>query len=456
MGYKPSRILFIEDDPSGREVGVFNLKKAGYEVDGVSDGKEGLERFFSESYDLVVTDVKMPVISGLEVLTKIRETSEVPVLVITAFADVETAVKAMKAGANDFIGKPFNRDYLLLTIEKALNTHELGKEVKRLRVRTSGIERPIVHNSDVIKQVLAVSDKVARTEATVLVTGESGTGKELIARRIHIESNRAEKPFVAINAAAIPNELLESELFGHKKGAFTGAAADRVGRFRQANGGTLFLDEIAELPPNLQTKLLRVLQERVVDVVGADTPVEVDVRVVAATNRDLTDEVRGGRFREDLYFRLNVIEIHVPPLRERPEDITLLARHFVASHSEGRELAIPENVLEKLLAYDWPGNVRELENVSQRLAILASGNEVEESDLPFLGASGKFKGLRQDPFEAWPPLPKDGLSLVDLERRVIERTLELKDNNVSQTAAYLGVPRHVLSYRMQKYGINKQ
>ena len=321
MGYKASKILFIEDDSSGREMGVFNLKKAGYEVDGAANGKEGLERFFSNCYDLVVTDVKMPDISGLEVLSKIRESSDVPVLVITAFADVETAVKAMKTGANDFIGKPFNRDYLLLTIEKALNTHELGKEVKRLRVRTSGVERPIIYKSEVMRQVLSVTDKVAGTDATVIITGESGTGKELIARRIHIESNRAEKSFVAINAAAIPNELLESELFGHKRGAFTGASADRVGRFREADGGTLFLDEIAELPSALQTKLLRVLQERVVDVVGADTPVGVDVRVVAATNKDLTEEVRDGRFREDLYFRLNVVEVHVPPLRERQQDI---------------------------------------------------------------------------------------------------------------------------------------
>lgn len=455
MGKKTAKILFIEDDASGREVGTFNLKKAGYEVDGAADGERGLELFFKGDYDLVVTDVKMPGMSGLEVLEKIRERSDAPVVVITAFADVEMAVAAMKAGANDFIGKPFNRDYLLMTIERALNTHELGQEVKRLRIRTSGIERPIIYKSEVMRHVLDVTDKVAKTEATVLITGESGTGKELIARRIHIESDRAEKAFVAVNAAAIPGELLESELFGHQKGAFTGAIKDRVGRFRQASGGTLFLDEISELPQNLQTKLLRVIQERVVDVVGADSPVEVDVRVIAATNRDLREEVRERRFREDLFFRLNVVEVHVPPLRKRPEDIELLTRHFVASHSDGRDLLIPDRVLDKLKTYDWPGNVRELENVCQRLSILASGNEIKEGDLPFMN-SGQSREGAADPFESWPPLPKDGLSLVDLERRVIERALLLKENNISQTAVYLGVPRHVLSYRMQKYGIARQ
>jgi two-component system NtrC family response regulator len=453
---KKAKILFIEDDTSGREMGVFNLKKAGYEVDGAPDGKQGLALFAAKTYDLVVTDVRMPEVSGLEVLAKIRETSEVPVLIITAFADVETAVTAMKAGADDFVGKPFNRDYLVMTIEKALKAHDLDKEVKRLRIQTTGIARPIVYESEVMRQVLAVTDKVASSEATVLVTGESGTGKELIARRIHVESARAEMPFVAINAAAIPAELLESELFGHTKGAFTGATADRVGRFRQAHGGTLFLDEIAELPANLQTKLLRALQEQIVDVVGGDTPVSVDVRVIAATNRNLAEEVRERRFREDLFYRLNVVEVHVPPLRERPGDIEPLTRHFVSMHAEGRELTIPAPLFDRLKAYDWPGNVRELENVCQRLSILVTGNEVKEDDLPFLDGSSRVDHLGMDPFDPWPPLPPNGLSLVDLERRVIERALSFKDNNVSQTAAYLGVPRHVLSYRMQKYGIKKQ
>jgi two-component system NtrC family response regulator len=456
MGIKNARILFIEDDPSGRELGIFNLKKAGYEVDGASDGKQALKRFAISTYDLVISDVKMPGMSGLDVLAKIRETSDVPFLVITAFADVETAVTAMKAGADDFIGKPFNRDYLLMTIEKALSAHALGKEVRKLRIQSSGIARPIIFKSEMMRQVLAVTDKVAASDATVLVTGESGTGKELIARRIHVESARAEMPFVANNAAAIPGELLESELFGHKKGAFTGATLDRVGKFRQAHGGTLFLDEIAELPVGLQTKLLRVLQERIVDVVGGDTPVDVNVRVVTATNRNLAEEVRERRFREDLFYRLNVVEVHVPPLRERSDDVAPLARHFVSMHAEGRDLGITDTVQDKLAAYDWPGNVRELGNVCQRLAILATGRDVNETDLPFLDVGNRADLRAVDPFEQWPPLPRFGLSLIDLERRVIERALAFNDNNVSRTAGYLSIPRHVLSYRMQKYGITKR
>ena len=371
------RILFIDDDPAGREVALFNLRKAGYEVAAAEDGTEGLSAFAASPFDLVITDLKMPGIPGMEVLRKIHAGSpDVPVLVITAFGNVETAVAAMKEGAYDFIGKPFHRDQLLLAVEKALDRRRLATEVHDLRIRASGVGRDVVSVSAAMRRLLEVADRVAATDATVLITGESGTGKEVLARRIHVLSLRAEGPFVAVDCAAIPAELLESELFGHARGAFTGAVRDRAGRFRQASGGTLFLDEVAEIPPALQGKLLRALQERVVDAVGADAPVPVDVRILAATNRDLPSRIRDGSFREDLYYRLNVVELAVPPLRERPEDIPPLVRRFVSEFAAGREITVPAAVVVELSRRPWPGNVRELKNACERMVILCRGDEV--------------------------------------------------------------------------------
>ncbi|OGP77206.1 MAG: Fis family transcriptional regulator [Deltaproteobacteria bacterium RBG_19FT_COMBO_60_16] len=452
------RILFIDDDRAGREVALFNLLKAGYEVTAASDGQEGLAAFSPEKFDLVVTDVKMPGISGIEVLRRIRsQAPDVPVLVITAFGNVETAVEAMKEGAYDFIGKPFHRDQLLLSVGKAFERRRLAAEVHDLRIRAGGVEREIVSVSPAMKQVLQVADRVAGTDATVLITGESGTGKEAVARRIHVRSRRAEGPFVAVNCAAIPGELLESELFGHARGAFTGAVRDRAGRFRQAAGGTLFLDEVGEIPLPLQAKLLRVLQERAVDVVGGDRPIPVDARIVAATNRDLPSLLREGTFREDLYYRLNVVEIRVPPLRERPEDIPPLVDYFTKETSADRELTVPPAVIEELKSRPWPGNVRELSNACERMAILCRGNEVSPGDLPPVAskARGAEAAGAEGSGEEWPPLPPEGLSLVDLEKKVIERALRLKGGNITQTAAYLRIPRHVLVYRIEKFGIRR-
>ncbi|MBE0606624.1 MAG: sigma-54-dependent Fis family transcriptional regulator, partial [Deltaproteobacteria bacterium] len=312
----------------------------------------------------------------------------------------------------------------------------------------------VVSVSAAMRRLLEVADRVAATDATVLVTGESGTGKEILARRIHVRSRRAEGPFVAVNCAAIPAELLESELFGHARGAFTGAVRDRAGRFRQASGGTLFLDEVAEIPPALQGKLLRAIQERVVDAVGSDAPVPVDVRIVASTNRDLRARIREGAFREDLYYRLNVVELTVPPLRERPDDIPPLVSRFVSEFAGGREIAVPAAVIEELSARPWPGNVRELKNACERMVILCRADEVSLDDLPPVPRE-PGEGAAEDASTAYPPLPAEGLSLVDLEKRVIERALRLKGWNVTQAAAYLRIPRHILVYRIGKYGLRR-
>jgi len=451
-----ARILFIDDDLAGREVALFNLRKAGHEVVAAAEGREGLAAFSAGSFDLVITDLRMPGISGIEVLRAIRrQVPELPVLVITAFGNVETAVEAMKEGASDFIGKPFHRDQLLLAVEKALEQRRLRAEVRDLRIRATGVERKIVCASAAMRRVLQMADRVAPTEATVLVSGESGTGKEAVARRIHVRSRRAEGPFVAVNCAAIPAELLESELFGHARGAFTGAVRERPGKFRQASGGTLFLDEVGEIPLPLQPKLLRALQEKAVDAVGGDAPVPVDVRIVAATNRNLAERVREGAFREDLYYRLNVVEIHVPPLRERPEDIPLLVEHFLAELAPGRDLAVPPAVMDELVRRPWPGNVRELRNACERIAVLCRGGEVALEDLPPAPAARPVEGTLDPAGDEWPPLPPDGLSLVDLEKRVIERALRLKGGNITQAAAFLRVPRHILVYRIEKYGIRR-
>jgi len=453
------RILLVEDDASSRELGAFNLRKAGYAVDAVADGEAALHGFDPSSHTLVITDLRMPGLSGLELLRAIKARSaDTPVVVVTAFGDVDVAVQAMKLGAQDFVGKPFNRDHLLVTVERALEGRRLQEEVRSLRRQAGGIERPMVVASEAMQSVVDIADRLANSDATVLITGETGTGKELVARRIHARSARADSPFVAINCAAVPTELLESELFGHTKGAFTGASRARTGRFRQAEGGTLLLDEIAELPAPLQAKLLRILQERVVDVVGNDSPVPLDVRVLAATNQDLNVRARTGQFREDLLYRLNVVEVRVPPLRDRLEEIGALTSHFVARHARGRELVIPDDLLQALGRRAWPGNVRQLENACERLVLLCRTDTLSIADLPPEAeppepALNPQRATAQQP---WPSLPEDGLDLFDLEKRVITRVLRLKGGNVSQAAAYLRVPRHVLAYRMAKYGIQRE
>ncbi len=435
---------------------AFNLRKAEHHVDEAEDGQSGLAAFRPDEHALVITDVRMPGMGGIEVTKRIGERAPLcPVVVITAYGDVEIAVEAMKAGAYDFMQKPFSREQLQLVVNRALEHRRLTLENQELRRQVRGVERPMTYRSAIMKDTVAIIDRVAPSDASVLVTGESGTGKELAARRIHARSHRGEEPFVVVNCAGIPAELIEAELFGHEKGAFTGAARARVGRFRQADKGSIFLDEIAELPLASQGKLLRVLQEGVVDVLGGDEAVRVDVRVIAATNRDLRAEVQAGRFREDLYFRLNVVEIRMPPLRARREDITELAATFVAELSGGECTTLPREVAAAILSRNWTGNVRELRNACERMVILSPKGTLSVAALPAEGAPVAGGGLTFG-VDSTLQLPQDGISLVELEKAVIEQALLRTGGNVSRAARFLRIPRHILVYRIEKYGIARQ
>ncbi|RMD84485.1 MAG: sigma-54-dependent Fis family transcriptional regulator [Candidatus Dadabacteria bacterium] len=449
-------ILFVDDDRSGRELSRFNLEKAGYAVDEAQSGEEALRLFNPQKHDLIISDIRMEKMSGIDLLTKIKEaTSGVPVIMITAYGTVDAAVEAMKLGAFDFILKPFSSDQLIVSVEKALEHKRLKEENRELRLKLSGGGRELVYTSSKMRQLVETVDKLALSDASVFIRGESGTGKELIARRLHLKSKRAEKPFVVVNCAALPAELLESELFGHVKGSFTGANEDRLGRFRHADGGTIFLDEIGEMPLDLQAKLLRVLQEGVVDIVGSDKPVKVDVRVISATNSDIEQKISEGTFRQDLYYRLNVVDLFVPPLRERREDIIPLMEHFLRVFGDGSGYSFSSAFKELLCSYRWPGNVRELQNLCKRLTALNPG--VRCFDVEHLPPSlkGRASSSMQGFLEKL-PLPPEGISLVDLERELILKALIFHGWNVSKTAKYLSVPRHVLAYRMEKYGITKE
>jgi DNA-binding NtrC family response regulator len=448
----PSKtVLVIDDDDSLRRVVEYTLSEAGYRVLTAAEGYEGLRIFDLEHPPVVITDIQMPGLTGYEVLKKVREGDpDTLVVVITAFGTVEKAVEAMKLGAHDYLTKPFSRDELRLVVEKALSFRGLEDENRRLRDQLS--EKTdfanLVGTSDEMQQVFDMVRRVAATEATILVSGESGTGKELIARAIHHGSDRREEPFIPVNCAAIPAELLESELFGHLKGSFTGAVKDRKGKFEQADGGTLFLDEVGELPLELQPKLLRALQEREIEPVGGP-PRKVDVRLVAATNRDLEEAMAEGTFREDLFYRLAVIPVHLPPLRARRADIPLLVRHFLKKHG-GADLTVAPGAVERLAAYPWPGNVRELENSVERMIILRHGKIIEESDLP-----PKIRQQGIAPAGGVLNLPEGGYPLEELEKEAVMEALRRNGWNQTRAAAFLRIPRHTLIYRLEKYGIGK-
>jgi two-component system NtrC family response regulator len=449
-------ILIIDDDTSLRRVLEYNLQEAGYAVGTAASGEEGLQLFDEASPALVITDMKMPGMDGMQVLKAIKERApETLVIMITAFGTVDIAVEAMKAGAYDYITKPFNRDELRLTVAKALQFSGLTVENKRLKselVDRTDL-RNMVGSSAVMEKVFQIVAKVADTEASVLITGESGTGKELVARSLHAGSSRNNGPFVAINCAAIPRDLLESELFGHVKGAFTGAVKDKIGKFALAEGGTLFLDEVGELPLELQPKLLRTLQERTIEPVGGTKELKLDVRVVAATNLDIEKAITEGVFREDLYYRLSVIPIHLPPLRQRRDDIPLLLRHFCIKHGASK-VNFDKQCLTLLSIYPWPGNVRELENLVERLLIMRYSDTITVDDLTDkIRDIGAWSGPTAAHSGGIINLPYDGYSLEQLEREIVVQALERNGWNQTAAARFLRIPRHTLIYRMEKYEI---
>jgi len=444
-----AKILIIDDDTSLRRVLEYNLQEEGYEVQAAVSGEEGLYLFGQSQPDLVITDMKMSGMDGLMVLKSIKERSpEALVIIITAFGTVDVAVEAMKTGAYDYITKPFNRDELKLTVKKAIQFSGLAEENRRLKSELSDKAdfRTIVGSSKEMEKVFDVIRKVADTEASVLITGESGTGKELVARSIHANSSRRDAPFVAINCAAIPRDLLESELFGHVKGAFTGAVRDKIGKFQVAEGGTLFLDEVGELPLELQPKLLRALQEKEVEPVGGTKVQKLDVRVVSATNLKIDKAIADGTFREDLYYRLSVIPMHLPPLRERRKDIPLLIKYFCSKHGSDK-ITFAKDVLETLVMYPWPGNVRELENTVERLLIMRNSDVISLSELPEKLLANGVSG------NAIIKLPDEGYSLEQLEREIVVEALERNAWNQAAAARFLRIPRHTLIYRLEKYGI---
>jgi len=446
------KVLLIDDDDSLRRVTEYSLHSAGFQVLSAADGKQGLAAFRTDSPQVVITDIQMPGLSGYDVLQQIKsERPETIVIVITAYSSVEKAVDAMKQGAYDYLAKPFSRDELVLVVEKAFNLLGLQEENQRLR---DELEYQIdfshmIGISDGMQNVFDMVRRVAPTEASVLITGESGTGKELIARAIHQGGARCKAPFVAINCAAIPANLLESELFGHVRGAFTGAVRDHAGKFEQAHGGTLFLDEVGEMPIELQPKLLRVLQEMEVEPLGGKVR-SVDVRIIAATNQDVENAIEEGRFREDLFYRLCVIPIELPPLRRRAEDVPLLVRHYLERFSRGAPLDISADALACMTAYPWPGNVRELQNAVERLVVLSHGGTIEHHHLPT-----KLRTQKSISRNRVVELPAEGYPLEEIEKEAVMQALERNQWNQTRAAGFLQVPRHTLIYRMEKYGIKK-
>jgi two-component system response regulator AtoC len=452
-------VLVIDDEAGVRRTLSMILEDEGYQVITASDGKEGLERALKEEPDLILCDIRMPRVDGLEFLEQYRKKNgQALVITITAYGSNELAVEAMKKGAYDYLPKPFTTAEVVLTLKKAEEREKLRREVSRLRKRVKADERypEIVAKSAGMREAVELSTKVAQHPSTVLITGESGTGKELIARLTHGASPRASRPFVPINCGAIPENLLESELFGHVKGAFTGAHTDRAGLFEEADGGTLFLDEIGELPSQLQVKLLRALQEGEIRRVGDSTDKKVDVRIIAATARDLEQEVREGNFRSDLYYRINVVRIHLPPLRQRTEDTPPLTRHFIEKFS--KQLGIDVNGFEPaamklLLAHPWYGNVRQLENVVERAMVLAESPTIRPEDLPDFIRHPET--AVEGPMEA---LPADELSIkkqtAELERRLIGRALQITDGNRTKAAELLDLSYRALLYKIRDYGLD--
>ena len=446
-----TRILVVDDEASARSGLEKLLRQSSYDVVTAADGAVALELATEHAPDLVVTDLKMPNVDGMTLLTKLRaQDPTLPVIVTTAFGNVNEAVEAIRKGAADFITKPVDFDVLLVSIERALEVRSLQSETENLRrqIRERDGEglQGLTGTSPIMQKVYRVARQVAGSKATVLVTGESGTGKGELARAIHALSPRADKPFVSLHCAAIPETLLEAELFGHEKGAFTGADKRRIGRFEQASGGTLFLDEVGEIPPLMQVKLLKVLQEKTVERIGSGASVPIDVRLVAATNKDLTSEVTEGRFREDLYYRLNVVHVEMPPLRLRGSDVVILARHFLDRFARENHKDIDgftEAARTKILGHRWPGNVRELENAIERAVVMCETSRLDADDLPFSSGGQHGHGLVRIP----------GSTMAEIERHAILATLEVTEGSTARAAELLDLSVRTIQYRLAEYGV---
>lgn len=453
-----SKILLIEDDQNSRDALLLLLKGSGFNLKGCDGGEEGLRLLKGERFDIVITDLFLPDMNGIDILTQVKTISpRTEVILITGHASAETAVKAMKEGAFDYITKPLNFDELRIIVDKAVEKVALLSEnvylKKQLREKYEFAN--IIGNSQPMQQLFSRMKKIIKTESTVLIMGESGTGKELVAKALHFNGTRKEKPFIAVNCSAIPENLLESELFGHTKGAFTGAVKEKIGKFEAANQGTIFLDEIGTLPMHLQTKLLRVLQEQEVEKVGSNRPIKLDVRVISATNVNLEEEVLKGTFREDLFYRLNVIPVIIPPLRERIEDILPLTRHFLEKNCRSMQrplMHLEKEALEALECYHWNGNVRELENIMERVVALTDGDIITLQDLP-----SNIARIYQERGAAPTNVTQNGIDMVqaisDIERRMISDALQLAGGVKARAAQMLSINRTTLVEKMRRLGL---
>ena len=444
-------ILVVDDDSYVRESTEEILRRKGYQVDTSANGKDALVRLDEADFDLILSDIKMPEMDGIELLAAAKgKYPDIHVIMMTAFGSVDNAVEAMRKGAYDYIQKgSADPTEIELVVERALKYQDSQRENKRLRseLQDKYSFNNMIGKAHNMEQVFDLIDTVADSRATVLVTGESGTGKELVARALHYNSSRRSAPFIRLNCAALPKDLMESELFGHEKGAFTGAIKQTRGRFEMADGGTLLLDEISEIDPALQAKLLRVLQEREFERIGSTQTIKVDVRIVATTNRDLQKEVEAGNFREDLYYRLNVIEMGLPPLRERKEDIPALVQNFIAKYNEEngkRVTGVADETLDALLAYDWPGNIRELENYTERAVVVARGEALAPDDYPQRLTSGP-QGRDDGGIHV-------GMTVHEMERRLIMKTLESCQGNRTEAAGMLGISTRTLRNKLHEYG----
>jgi two-component system response regulator HydG len=449
-------VLICDDDRAHRTMLRALLSGWGYDLTEAADGSEAIEQVHTRAFDLILMDIRMIKVSGLEALGEIKiYNPAIPIIIMTAFASVETAVDALKSGAYDYLTKPLDFDELKIAMQRAMEHSHLKKENRILKENRFD-RRDIIGRSAVMTNLLDTVVHIASSDATVLITGESGTGKEVIASAIHFNSPRKDGTFIRINCAAIAETLLESELFGHEKGSFTGADRKREGKFRQADGGTLFLDEVSEMSPGMQVKLLRALQEREITPVGGDRVIKVDVRVITATNKDLLRETREGHFREDLFYRLNVVALTVPPLRDRREDIPLLAHHFLAQFAEKNRKSIKgftPRAMDQLLKYEWPGNVRELMNAVERGVVLTRTDYLDVEDMPLIhglppsSPTGVTEEVRIDFSQTGAP------SLEEVEKETILKTLDVVKGNKSEAARRLGITRRTLHQKLRKYGL---